>query len=191
MSCWGNLGIIFPRERDFGTFFDGFPSKRMLPVNWETSRSRIFSKDRSHSNPRWKRRVSNSSLSRSLFLFLLHILDLVVFLPCLIHFLFSFGNLPSLFPVSMKNCCSGWVGLLPIQLLFFFIRGKFMRSWPGVSLSMKDCGAASRAAKSLLRSSSERLEGFSLFEVQICFLRFYLQFCSSSSPPCWKTLGTG
>ena len=102
----------------------------------------------------------------------------------------------------MKDCCFGWVGGFPqrllwlVQLLFsFFSCCKLMmrKSCPRISLSMKDCGAAGRAAKSPLQILFwKTFEGFFFFNLQISLggiLSVFLYFIFSSSPPCWKTLG--
>lgn len=160
------------RERDFGTFFDGVPSKRMLPLNWERSRSRHFSKDRSHS-PRWKRRVSFVVLFILSFS-LLHILDLVVFLLCLIDFCFWKFS----FFASFQWKSVVLVGLICLLFSFFSLQiheeeEKVVR----VSLSMKDCGAASRAAKSPLRLLFWKTWGiFSFQSANMFFVCVFLNF---------------
>jgi len=116
------------RKGDFGTFFDGDPSKRILPVNWERSRSRLFSKDRSHS-PRWKRRVSFvvvSSFSRSLSLSSSY--SRSGCLPLMFSFLLWENFLFCL--LSMKNCCFGRADLL--ALLLFLVANSWGggKSWP-------------------------------------------------------------
>jgi len=179
------------RKGDFGTFFDGDPSKRILPVNWERSRSRLFSKDRSHSS-RWKRRVSFVVVSSfSLSLFLLHILDLVVFLLC---FLFCFWKFSFFASFQWKTVVL--VGLICLLFSFFSLQIHEEEEKVGrVSLSMKDCGAASRAAKSPLRLLFWKTWGiFSFQSANISALFLFFSFFSvllSSPPPCWKTMGTG
>jgi len=62
---------------------------------------------------------------------------------------FSFLLL-EIFLLSMKDFCFGWVD--PLAVLFFSLQIHEEEEKVGrVSLSMKDCGAASRAAKSPLR----------------------------------------
>jgi len=101
--------------------------------------------------------------------FLLNFLDLVVFLCCSVDFFSYFWNF---FPVSCQ-----WM----------------RKSCPRISLSMKDCGAAGRAAKSPLQILFwKTFEGFFFFNLQISLggiLSVFLYFIFSSSPPCWKTLG--
>lgn len=182
VSCWGNLGIIFPRERerkgDFGTFFDGDPSKQILPVNWERSRSRLFSKDRSHS-PRWKGRVSFvvvSSFSRSLSLSSSYSRS-----GCLPVFFFAFGKFSFFASFQWKTVVL--VGL--ICLLFSFFSLQIHEEEKKLAASLYQWKTVVPLVAPLSRHSgysSERLEGFSLFKVQI-FLPFlffsrFSQFCS-------------
>ena len=123
---------------------------------------------------------SLSSLhSLVLSLFLLHILDLVVFLLC---FLFCFWKIFLFCLLSVKDCCFGRIDLL--ALLLFLVAN----SWGGekvgrVSLSMKDCGAASRAAKSPLRLLFWKTWGiFSFQSANISALFLFSRFSQFCSP---------
>jgi len=139
----------------------------MPPVKWETSRSCLFSKARSHSIvSRW--RVSDgyfsSSSSPSLF-FLLHILDL--FLLSLIDILFCFWQFS-----SCSSCCFLWFGWSGCCFSFFLLQIHEEEE----KLSLYQWKTLVPLAAPLSRhcgSFFERLVGFSLFKVQMySFLRF-------------------
>jgi len=143
----------------------------MPPVKWETSRSCLFSKVRSHSIvSRW--RVSDgsfsSSSSPSLF-FLLHILDL--FLLSLIDILFCFWKFS-----SCSSCCFLWFAWSGCCFLLLLVANSWGRG-KVVSLSMKDFGAASRAAKSPLRLLLWKTCGiFSFQSANVFFFAFFSFF---------------
>jgi len=133
--------------------------------------------------------------------FLLNFLDLVVFLCCSVDFFSYFWNFFSVscqwktvvlagLVVFLKGC-SGWSNCF--SLFSLVANWWWGKSCPRISLSMKDCGAAGRAAKSPLQILFwKTFEGFFFFNLQISLggiLSVFLYFIFSSSPPCWKTLG--
>lgn len=78
----------------------------------------------------------------------------------------------------MKDFCFGWVD--PLAVLFFSLQIHEEEEKVGrVSLSMKDCGAASRAAKSQLRLLFWKTWGiFSLQSANISALLSFFAFFS-------------
>jgi len=185
VSCWGNLGIIFLILRE--TLALSSMATSQSGCSWwigNIQDSHFLKRSKSLAVKTkslwWFLRTLHSPL---ISFFLLHILDLVLFLLCLTDF--AFGNFPSKLPVNetLFLFWLGWqsssnVDLGLVQLLFSF---SLVANWWGGKSWRPRLFINERLVVPLVAplsrhygsSSSERLEGFSLFKVQIC-LNFFI-----------------
>lgn len=155
VSCWGNLGIIFLRERET-LALSSMTTPRIGCSWWIGNIQELPASEKIEVTHDENEGSDGSSVLLILvvFFFLLNFLDLVVFLCCSVDFFSYFWNF---FPVSCQ-----WM----------------RKSCPRISLSMKDCGAAGRAAKSPLQILFwKTFEGF--FLLQLANFSWWHSFCFS------------
>jgi len=178
VSCWGNLGVIFLRERE--TLALSSMATPQSGCYWwigNIQESHFLKRSKSLAVKTkslwWFLRTLHSHL---ISFFLLHILDLV---PPLMFDRFSWLLLGIflLSFLSMKDFCFGWVGSSPQILIWAWSNGPVANWWggkvvPRLFINERLVVPLVAPLSRHLGSSSQRLEAFSLFKVQI-FLDFF------------------
>jgi len=180
VSCWGNLGVIFLRERE--TLALSSMATPQSGCYWwigNIQESHFLKRSKSLGENEESLMVSSySSFSFNLFLSSSYsrsgcpplMFDRFSWL-LLEIFLLSF--------LSMKDFCFGWVGSSPQIFIWGWSSYKLMRrkSCPASLYQWKTCGAASRAAKSPPRLLLRKTWGiFSFQSANISGLLFPLNF---------------
>jgi len=187
VSCWGNLGIIFLRERET-LALSSMTTPRIGCSWWIGNIQELPASEKIEVTHDENEGSDGSSVLLILVVsfFLLNFLDLVVFLCCSVDFFSYFWNFFSVscqwktvvlagLVVFLKGC-SGWSNCF--SLFSLVANWWWGKSCPRISLSMKDCGAAGRAAKSPLQILFwKTFEGF--FLLQLANFSWWHSFCFS------------